>query len=70
MEQESASQDWSEFQKQTIVIFKYEMVQNNMSRYINKKEKQKTPVGTVQALTLKKQIHVHDCSLSWLGTGT
>jgi hypothetical protein len=38
--------------------------------YINKKEKQKTPVGTVQALTLKKQIHVHDCSLSWLGTGT
>ena len=31
MEQESASQDWSEFQKQTIVIFKYEMVQNNMS---------------------------------------
>ena len=20
--------------------------------------------------TLKKQIHVHDCSLSWLGTGT
>ena len=31
MEQESASQDWNEFQKQIIVIFKYEMVQNNMS---------------------------------------